>query len=894
MAKKQAYNYEFKMLLEGIAIPFKSAEIVCTPNGVEFNVNVPVCAELFDLKPKTMVQIFFREWYANNEKWKDNSTPAWRLMADGFLSAFVVGEDSTGGRSVALICRDFRMDIRKSPAALAYVDQEEMVGEVRTQYSIHGLMQQIVIPGLDENKPATPDTRIYSNDRLMDLGAMIARIAGTSYGNITENAANGGNLLDNWKLSTNEKTEAEMQAERRSAHPKNPQKKYANGGLFLDAFIRGLWMEAVGGTTANSFLNKRLRVDKRVLVPRNYAGFNFFQRNNFGLEVGTVVMGNARFSSLEAAMMNVAGLFSVRVYSCSTPSLISLQKNSPGLEYVLDEKVREFMVEKHAEEFGQPFMLNETMLLPPLEFTAPPNCNLFFPPMYDRVSWQYDMDSDITRGYFHLISSLNVPGGSDFGEINFQIPNGLFNMSAEKKNKKPPLTLEERYKGVSVYHGSVEYNLAAGDVVRNFGLTITNDKGKLVFADAASKAKKNEKEAQSSSPPVGGGEDVQSDAQSAINKAKEKAAAQLSKKKLESFENNVANAYKRHAAIKYLNTKFAGRVVTVDMAFNPFVMCGFPGAIISAKNEIGTNVTKTILGMVQQVSHTIYITGESAEAATTVIMNNARFYDEPTDLDMNGMPLYMKATNPKDADFSLSNYEFTNPNGVPYSVPNAQPAAQVMPQENEYFDLGEEVSNQKGYVYVKDFLTSSAEDVGRGRDENIYVDRSYEPNRIAKFYDKVFGHKTPHFMIGNYIKEDGKPGNFVYDTMHEALLNLEKNNQLMTDYEYCIQFVRRNICSANAFYHAILGLSSGEISKQSGIQYVNYPAGQYDDEEPIKYYGVPTEKISSIPKNIGLRAGGFSSIRESSPVTAIIKERRDAVEAYYRALKNNVTGVKDG
>ena len=882
-------------------MPFKSANVVCTPNGAEFNINVPACKEVFDLKPKTAVQVLFREWYDNG---RADHKPEWKLLADGFYSGIVSGEDSSGGRAIGLVCRDFRMDIRKTPAALAWSDKKELVGEVQTEFSVHGINDKIVTQSL-RNPESEVDVRIYDSSGLMDPGAMIARIAGTAYGNLSENVKNGGNALDTFNFSTSEISDEKMRLESNNPEKKKGGKKYANGGLFLDAFIRGLWLEAVGGTRPNSFLNARIRADKRFLVPRNFAGYNFWHRNSFGLEIGSAMMGNSRFSSLEAAIMNVAGMFSTRVYSCSTPSLIDLTSNNKALDYVMDEAARKFMVEQYSNKFGQPYMLNETMLLPPMEFTSPPNCNLFFPPMYDRISLQHDSDSDITRGYFGVIHSLSTTGGLDFGHVKFQIPNNLFGSSEQNPSasgKRPPLTLEERYKGVSVYHGNVEYNLAAADAAKTLGMMVTSEDGKAVIVAKKAEAEKNKKDANKPTQDSEAAQAAQSGdnnaaAQIDINKevevAKKKTAESVGAKALKSLFNDkaVQMAYKRHAMIKYLNLKYSGRVVTVEMTFNPFVMCGFPGAIISAVNELGTNISKTIIGTVQQVSHAIYITPQGAESNTTVIMNNARFEDEPTDLSEKGMPLYMQATNRDAAAYDINSGKFKsdiiNPDN-PYRVPNAK-EPMAIGKEGGAFDLDEVHISEEGYLYVKDFLTTSTDDMSKGKDENIYLDKSYEPNRISFFYKHVFGHSANHFMIGSAGLSS--PGHFVYDTMHEAFTELRKNRLLMTDYEYCINFVKRNVCSANAFYHAILGLSSKVVDSSGAPIYINNEAGSNDTEEPHIYWGIPTGKVSDDASKAGLSEGEFSSIREITPLTAFIRERREAVEAYRKAALNQAMGA---
>lgn len=881
MQSYRAYNYDFKMYMEGVEIPFKSANVVCTPNGVEFVINTFVTKELFDIKPKTAVQIFFREWYGDKK--------AWRLMGDGFFSAFSSGEDSLGGRSVGLICRDFRMDIRKTPAAMAWLGVNETPGTPQNMYSLHGIMNQGAVKSLVAKKKSGEDkiadqsveTRLYDSSGLADLASAITRITGTAFGKA--GGYDYGNVLGPFSFTTNETQEIRD-------NNKNGNKN-ANGGLFFDAFIRGIWMEAVGLTRPNSFLNKRIRADKRFFAPRNFAGYNFWKRNNFGLEVGSTVMGNSRFTSLEAAIMNTAGMFSLRVYSCNTPTLISLKKESPGLEYVIDETVRKFLVEKNADEYGAPYMLNETMMLPPLEFTAPPNCNLFFPPMYDSIQWQYDSDSDITRAHFNVIHSLGSTGGADLQGTSFQIPNNLFKTSkTDEKPRRLPLTLEERYKGTNVYHGSVEYNLAAADAAKRLSVMALNNKGIKKLEEAIAESKKYIDEVEdkgtsweNSDPnnPSKMNIDAETEKLQKLIKQKdaaEKAAQEANKKRA---YDPVKIAYQRHAAIKYLNLKYQGRVATINMSFNPFVMCGFPGAIISAVEESNTNMTKTIIGMVQQVSHNILITGNQAEASTTVIMNNMRFEDEPTDFDENGLPLYIEKTKQDKATIDPVTLKFTDPT---YRVPDAK-GPMVVAKEGDKFDLDEqEISD---YRYVKDFLSTSYADAINGKEERIYIDSSYEPNRIFRFYDTVFKHAHRHFMLGTY--NDGKKNYlFSYNSMHEAFIALRANNpDLLNDYEKCLQYVKRDICSADGFFHGILGLSS-----KDGDTYINRKSDFIDTSILPSYYGVSSESFDNgVAKGLGMdTAGKFSSIREHKPITAFIKERREAVEKYKGSIKQ-VVGV---
>jgi hypothetical protein len=251
-----------------------------------------------------------------------------------------------------------------------------------------------------------------------------------------------------------------------------------------------------------------------------------------------------------------------------------------------------------------------------------------------------------------------------------------------------------------------------------------------------------------------------------------------------SFSNATNNALKRHALLKYLNTKYSGRVATVDMCFNPYIMCGFPGAVIADDEAQGGQAMKTIIGMVQQVKHLIIISPDSGEASTSVVLSNARFIDEPTDMDQFGNPLYMKPTNAMEAEIDPKTYEHVQKYYI--GEPNPVTMKQL---NNQYYDLDDTQPTQD-YVYVKDLLTLTKKDVEGGERNQIYIDNDYEPNKISKFYKRVFKHREEHFMIGQSTDPTGitpRKFPFTFDSIHEGLNDLKHMRpELLIDYEKCI------------------------------------------------------------------------------------------------------------
>ncbi|HUV84886.1 MAG TPA: hypothetical protein VMV86_04205 [Methanosarcinales archaeon] len=886
MAKK-AFNYEFKMYLEGIKTPFKSAQITNTPNGVEASINIYSCKEALSIKPKTAVQIFYREWVFKG------SEPAWRLMFDGFFSSFYKTDQAPEHRTISLICRDFRMDIRKSPAALSFQSKNDLAPQVR--YNSFGVNRTFVVKGVTKKSNKGKRIHTYGNSGLDDISETLAYIAGTAFGK---------------GITFNKNGISKVQSDFGTCL-KPTKNDIGDGGLFLDSLVRGIWLEAVGGTTINAFMNKRIRVDKRIFIPTNAAGYNFWKRKNAGLQIGGYMMGNAQFTSVEATIMRLAGLFASRPYACSTPSLIPISGDSKSSQYVIADGVRKFLTDTAELEFGAKYILNETMLLPPLEFTAPPNCNLILPPMCDKIVWQYDMDADFTRGYFSTINVFPTKRATDqLLSKSYQVPNALFGIAREEGDakdvygrSKPPLTLEERYKGVKVFYNRVEWLLAAKDAASSVINTTFNKKTRSRLNKEIEGLQKtvNEVETINSTSSLKELTPQQIIEMKASIKDKKAALAKTRYNTSKSVQEKTDDAIKRHALLKYLNVKYSGRVVTAQTSFNPYIMCGFPGAVITDDNAYGAESINTIIGMVQQVTHQIFINPNSADAMTSAVLNNARFEDEPTDIDEFGNPLWMKATNTLKAEINPNSLEYV---ANDYFVPTAKAEVTLEPEGDPKtpnpYDLKER-QLRPDYIYAKDLLTLSSEAAARGESNRIYVDSIYEPNKIAKFYTDVLRHNSESLMIGSDTV-NGRKIKFMYDTVHEALVQLRaKHPELLKDYTSCMKYISRNICSADAFYQGILGLSFKKVTRDGDDTIIEYVSNQdnFDDTTIYdEYFGVTTkvwdsgsiDSLKASGKGIMTAPGECSSIRESMPITALIKERKEAVRTYINEATKQARG----
>ena len=862
------YNLNFKLFLEGIEVPFKSANISTTPNGTVASINVLSNKEALEITPKTQAQLFFKDWIYDQEE-----DIGWRLMFDGYVSKPYKIDQSTQGRTLTLECRDFRADIRKLPAATAYDTTNFGVN-----YNIMGIYRSTV------TKTGKKPTESYGNTAISTMAAMLRRIAGSARG-VSPGAATGS------RFSREEIQDLFNDVD--SGNSDDGSRGF--NGFLLDSLARGIWNESVNGTVQTQFFNKRIRADKKMVVPYNESGTRFWSAQTAGLEVSRALMGGAKFTSIEALTLRVAGIFSARPYSCSTPSLISLKEkendqDNPILDYLVHPDVRKNLIED--ESFGAQYTLNECMILPPFEFTSPPNCNIWFQSMYDRVEINFDIDADITRGIFQQQDTFDNETSTELAHKVYSVPAEItdkMDTKGEEGRKKLKMTTEERYKGVNIHQSTVEYDLG----VRDKGTVFRDTQfGEKLYKKSKQRYQKLEKKRSSSKS-----NELKDSPLNNISQKIDKAKKQIEKVKSAGTSNDKSFAYalRRHSLIKYINVKFSNRVATCTGNFNPYQTPGFPGMIIASPNSgMSSKSGKTIIGTVQQVKHIISISTQGAEASTTTVLNNARYIDEPTDINLDGLYLYETDTDPFKAKINKETFYYDM---EPYFVPAGKPRGRIISNDdnlNNKYDL--KITNEnEDYKYAKDFLTLSREQYADGARNLTYIDKQYEPNRISKFYKYFFQESHDHFMIGTFNTNDEKLY-YMYDTIHEATEKQLETHPANDDYETAMKFVKRNIVSADEFYKLILQATTKDIEEQDNgkIKKVFKNDEESVDKSRIdsEYYGVTNEKFEEVKEDLRdaendlmVEPGYCSSINEHVPVTSLIKERKESVKKYLNSIK---------
>jgi len=482
---KNSYNHEFIMYLEGQLCSFSSINLQCTQEGVVASINIPYNDKVSLIPVKSMVQVFFRRWFEDGT----GSNRLFHLLFDGYTS-MEYKVDSSLGRMVSVVCRDFRMDIRKTPSIFT-MDDETL--QSSAPFAINGLNTDLT------KKKATSSS---TKDNLLTSGLMLLKNCGIEGTKVTKDT--------------------------------------------LKNIIYGVWDTATSGSRMAIEFNNRLDVTKKMAIFPNSASVKYFNMQYGNELIGSHLLNSSYTSSVESIMFRAAGLFSMKPFGVCCPPVIRTDS----------------------------VKIAETIVIPPLDFTAPPACNIMFPSMYERVETQFDYDSDYTRAYFNVQGYFDQSTGAELTQV-ITIPGKIATTHIEPEANysiASALTKEEMLKGINVLYDTVSQELAG-------------------------------------------------------------------------YQNGAANTelnvtLEKHAVVKFVNARFAGRVATCNMSFNPYLMPGFPGVIVADKYG-NTGENRSIIGTVQTVKHVIDITTNSCEASTSVTLNNARYINEPSSYDfLSGEPSF--------------------------------------------------------------------------------------------------------------------------------------------------------------------------------------------------------------------------------------------------------------
>jgi len=961
---KEGFKYKFQMMMEGVKIPFKNATIGVSPSGISASISIFSNKQGKDIKPKTSIQIFFQEWFGNH---KGN----WKMLFDGYVNAVTDTESAEQGRLLYLQARDFTGDLDKIPASVVYGNSDlnsfkMRVAETGTAYTITGIDSNVVLNTREATTGEGSNINLGAQSGYVNLPHLFKRIATTAaYGLINKGEATKaevpgtthGNKAPGVSVSTG--IDSAIFGEGEDA---------IDGGFILDALARGMFMESLGSNTYAANINSRLRADKKMIFPKSKASYNMYTYQTGATRFGESIMGGSKYTSVYTLLSNVAAMLQGRPWYNTSPPAINFIKDTEAADFVIDEHVKNYIAKNEKNRFGAPYIMAQHFVLPPLELTAPPGCNIITPVMYNSVTTNVEFDRMYTRGVLEvsdifLKEGLTSPDPSDFWKHNTYVPTNLFpsrqEILDEGENRSggdpgqrtdmrfingryiPPITVEEKMRGMSIYHSQVDETLARADskiwfdhnLNSNLSSSLSAGIDKIRAIIDGNDAAIIPSGTTLSSRDMSIAKDLINERASKVREMTANAALPV-----ENRTNNFKNAMRRHALIKFIHGKYSGTSLQINMVFNPYAICGFPSVVIAGTTTADKVVMEDMIGQIQQIQHTISIEAGFGTASTTAVLVGVRPVKQPTDVDDNGNDVYAMATNKikaklnDDLEYEDSTY---NPD-----IGKGRYRVNVDDKMDIYdtVDESDSILNQI-FPYAKDVLTLTDYDKAKGESNAFIVDAEYTPNRISKFYKNVL--KTSNsIMVGRAM--DGNTGyNFMYDTIDEAVDRFKDgphSDAIYKNLEGSMEFIYRDIISADTFYGGILGASRKHtvITKNNGSKdvYITHDSDgteklnttdavkQHDDSfKPYikyrrdhkviddEYYGlgenyiystkstfqIPatmivgnrTEINASIPNTFDSEetgAGKLSTIHEIAPVTAFTKERRNSVLSYKSSI----------
>ena len=477
----------------------------------------------------------------------------------------------------------------------------------------------------------------------------------------------------------------------------------------------------------------------------------------------------------------------------------------------------------------------------------------------------------------------------------------------------PPLTIEERFKGSNLMEGTIEEAVAKRSVNDSFATDAManpvayKEKIKKSGNKQADKLSKLLDDVQNAP-----GDNSTSVVQDAYKNKKQQFINLVTQSGISEINTpNVNQILERHATMKFLMNRFSARIVSISGQFNPFIVCGFPAAVLAEDNRGSYKTTRSIIGQVVSIKHSINTSGV---ANTQIIMNCCRFLSEPTDIDSWGNPLFVADTDQVAAEIATNTYFYKGKDPATYSplqkgYPMNKPidvsqTSKILDWKPNPVDHAPTDDKKRQLKWAKDILTISQEGRAEGKDNMNFTDFKYTPTQIGIFYDEILGmSRFKHFMIGHGKKPTGEPLTFVYDSIHEALNNLTLSSN-MNDYPTALKFVKRDVITEDDYFVKILGASfkmkREAASKDAGQKFYTNIASFLDRRVDSLWYGLPSSsyysKIQIDPEYFAdekyIKPGGYSSIYEKAPVTPFLRERRQAAEAYIQEVNQRVNSTR--
>jgi hypothetical protein len=154
-------HYDFKLFIEGIEVPFTSANITTSVNQMsQATIQVPPTRSVRLVRPRSLVHIFFRDDYQGPLPFGGyQSDPVWRLLWEGEIMGYSYTKSGVA-RHITLQCQDLisywtttlQYQLSADQAAFQKAQRLLLVGAQRANITLISILQEYFQKFIDESK----------------------------------------------------------------------------------------------------------------------------------------------------------------------------------------------------------------------------------------------------------------------------------------------------------------------------------------------------------------------------------------------------------------------------------------------------------------------------------------------------------------------------------------------------------------------------------------------------------------------------------------------------------------------------------------------------------------------------------------------------------------------
>lgn len=871
----EAHRHRFKLMLEGVKVPFLSTMISETSDGVFAHVALFPHEKIYDLRVGTLVQIFFKDHSTNidalkeNKSGKENNRWQWRLCFDGEFRGFETVENAALAGGITILCKCMRNQYRRNTVGMLF-SSAFGAPATTTLFKEYGLKK---ISGPFAVKAA-------GDNNLNNVKAWIQGV-------IKAHKGNGSNM------------------------------EVATVSVFTN-----IWYFTQLYNPIIRTVNARHKMIRKFVAFRNAAGYRAFAADRTSLgqtddyqALAEIIGGSSALCTINTMIERIGNHYRFFTFHMGSPAFVSDISKEKNIVSTDDRRVDKYG--DFAE--GTNKRLTSMFIAPLLAYTAPPRCNILYPILYNQISYSLDYDNDLTRGIGSIMHALRsqAAGQQTFGMRSFVMP------MVGRYGSLTPVTMEEYDKGVTPYTSAMSSKYIGRSL-------------RAEFKDGKEKLKKEQDRRASQ---TGESKDSAHQAISWKDTRRKLLAYEMMYKKYMQRQASIRGPFNPYATIGFPMVVVAenDKVATVQVPKSMIGFLVQKVHTINAQaGEASTIFSLTHFRPVNEPTD-MDDYGQPLFSATTDREKSKKdvfestigkaLYNVADNFAPKGKKKKGKPADDIDRDTSAT-LDGTavkgETKGVKYEL---NPEYFEGLEKNEIINYSEsrrtyEKNFRIKYPYANDFLDYAWYDIINKRTKKVvetkilsvpgpWLDGIYLPQYVGSFYRRLFFDKQEEdleFSIMGW--PDRQVNKSVYDTIHEAVeKNIDKNNEF--EYLDAINDIWRPICTESQFYLGIMDAITADMSikrtegavptdadPEAKIEAEPYP--NFDEDQYVSYPDYSTHlTYEEFIDNEDVAAGNGDRFNDDGTIDfshdngrCFDSEKEFAVKDYLEAISNLPTYQK--